>query len=218
MWGIGLTLKTRAEMKTGQVGLRGHGRREANCSRKRVCLQKADLSKTKCDGQITDRTYLRKGDITEHEQRWKYNKLTTGANAGQDADQGRGCLYDWAYYSKEGEYKERVWGLMKRGTEQLLIAVILTLELLILILRILTEQLSTMSSQSYLATPEGSGSIQEAALPGASFLAYKAVMPLPGTPGAPHFDGTNVTEFLERYEEICDDHRLGTVERLKRLP
>lgn len=44
------------------------------------------------------------------------------------------------------------------------------------------------------------------------------VMPFPGTPGAPYFDGKNVTDFLNRYEDMCNDFRVEESERLKRLP
>ena len=30
---------------------------------------------------------------------------------------------------------------------------------------------------------------------------YLAVMPVPGMPGAPFFEGANITEFLERYRD-----------------
>lgn len=43
-------------------------------------------------------------------------------------------------------------------------------------------------------------------------------MPLPGAPGTPCFMGANVTEFLERYEELCEDYGLTERERLTKLP
>ena len=33
-------------------------------------------------------------------------------------------------------------------------------------------------------------------------------MPRPGQPGALQFDGTNVTEFLENWELMCEDYGL----------
>lgn len=43
-------------------------------------------------------------------------------------------------------------------------------------------------------------------------------MPVPGTLGAPFFDGDEITEFLDHYEEICENHHLENMERLERLP
>jgi hypothetical protein len=43
-------------------------------------------------------------------------------------------------------------------------------------------------------------------------------MPLPGTLGSPMFEGANVTEFLERYEDLCSDYRVSDEDRLARLP
>jgi hypothetical protein len=43
-------------------------------------------------------------------------------------------------------------------------------------------------------------------------------MPLPGTLGSPMFEGANVTEFLERYEDLCSDYHVTARDRLARLP
>ena len=48
-------------------------------------------------------------------------------------------------------------------------------------------------------------------------LGYFAMMPIPGMPGAPFFEGSNITEFLERYGDQCDDAGLKEDEKLKRL-
>ena len=42
--------------------------------------------------------------------------------------------------------------------------------------------------------------------------------PLPGTPGAPYFDGRNVTDFLDRYAYMCKNHNLSQEEMFLRLP
>ena len=48
---------------------------------------------------------------------------------------------------------------------------------------------------------------------------YWVLMPMPGSPGTPMFEGLNVTEFLERFEEMCEDYGTeGDLEKLKRLP
>ena len=39
----------------------------------------------------------------------------------------------------------------------------------------------------------------------------------PGVSGALYFDGTNITEFLDRYEDLCDVHRVGEAEKLRGL-
>ena len=43
-------------------------------------------------------------------------------------------------------------------------------------------------------------------------------MPGPGTMGAPYFDGQNITDFLNRYEDLCYDFRLSEAEKVRRLP
>ena len=43
-------------------------------------------------------------------------------------------------------------------------------------------------------------------------------MPLPGTLGSPMFEGANVTEFMERYKDLCSDYRVSEKDRLMRLP
>ena len=50
-------------------------------------------------------------------------------------------------------------------------------------------------------------------------LAYvPMVIPYPGTPGAPFFDGQNITNFLDRYSQLCADYRLSESEKIYRLP
>ena len=46
------------------------------------------------------------------------------------------------------------------------------------------------------------------------------IMPIPysGAPGSPFFEGANVTEFLERYENVCEDYRISLAEKIRRLP
>ena len=43
-------------------------------------------------------------------------------------------------------------------------------------------------------------------------------MPPPGTLGSPMFEGANVSEFLERYEDLCSDYRVSEGDKLARLP
>lgn len=44
-----------------------------------------------------------------------------------------------------------------------------------------------------------------------------AVMPYPGAPGTPFFEGSNVTDFLDRYSRMCTDYRVDEQEKIKRL-
>ncbi|MCJ1344896.1 hypothetical protein MMC31_003101 [Peltigera leucophlebia] len=44
------------------------------------------------------------------------------------------------------------------------------------------------------------------------------VIPYPGTPGAPFFDGQNITHFLDLYDQLCSDYRLSESEKINRLP
>ena len=43
-------------------------------------------------------------------------------------------------------------------------------------------------------------------------------MPYPGTPGTPYFDGRNVTDFLDRFSDLCADYKLSDEEKMRRLP
>ena len=44
------------------------------------------------------------------------------------------------------------------------------------------------------------------------------VIPYPGTPGTPFFDGQNITDFLDRYNQLCSDYHLSESEKIYRLP
>ena len=48
-------------------------------------------------------------------------------------------------------------------------------------------------------------------------IPYIITMPYPGTPGTPFFEGSNVTDFLDRYEQMCTDFRVEAKEKIKRL-
>ena len=50
-------------------------------------------------------------------------------------------------------------------------------------------------------------------------LAYiRMVIPYPGTPGAPFFDGQNTTDFLDRCSQLYADYRLSESEKIYHLP
>ncbi len=46
-------------------------------------------------------------------------------------------------------------------------------------------------------------------------LAYvPMVIPYPSAPGAPFFDGQNITDFLDRYSQLCSNYRLSEAEKI----
>ena len=68
----------------------------------------------------------------------------------------------------------------------------------------------TASMTTSMATPQGNGGPQ----------AFRMVqtLPLPGTQGAPYFDGKNVTKFVMLWEELIDDIEIPPEKGLRRLP
>src|SRR6266536_3586413 len=44
------------------------------------------------------------------------------------------------------------------------------------------------------------------------------MMPLPGTPGILYFEGANISDFIERFEDICDDYQVRDKNKIKRVP
>src|SRR5271156_4999986 len=62
------------------------------------------------------------------------------------------------------------------------------------------------SSMAPTTTPDSSmGSLDPLQQPAMPAMLYMP-MPPPGTPRSPMFEGANVTEFLERYEDLCSDY------------
>ena len=49
-------------------------------------------------------------------------------------------------------------------------------------------------------------------------MALPIIIPYPGVPGAPFFDGQNITNFLDRYSQLCSDYGLSESEKIHRLP
>ena len=47
---------------------------------------------------------------------------------------------------------------------------------------------------------------------------YVTSMPYPGTPRSPFFGGVNISKFLEKFENICDDYQMSASEKICRLP
>lgn len=73
-----------------------------------------------------------------------------------------------------------------------------------------TQQESKTKAGS-LSTPPSDGSLVMG-MPGLLGTLIVAV-PFPGTPGAPYFDGTDVSDFLDRYEDMCADYQVSDSER-----
>jgi hypothetical protein len=69
---------------------------------------------------------------------------------------------------------------------------------------------STSSTSNSQETPQ----TQQAAMATMFYMP----MPPPGTLGSPMFEGANVTEFLERYEDLCSDYKVSEEDKLTRLP
>lgn len=68
-----------------------------------------------------------------------------------------------------------------------------------------------MSELPSILTPSSSG-------PPVMAPQYVMPIPMPGSPGTPHFDGNNATEFLRKWEDMCDVWRGLKEDRMKRLP
>ncbi len=45
----------------------------------------------------------------------------------------------------------------------------------------------------------------------------RAVIPYPGSPGVPYFEGSNIIDFLDRYSQVCTDYQVDKQEKIKRL-
>jgi hypothetical protein len=43
-------------------------------------------------------------------------------------------------------------------------------------------------------------------------------MPLPGSPGVPLFEGANATEFLDNFDDLCDEYAVAEQGKLVKLP
>ena len=68
-----------------------------------------------------------------------------------------------------------------------------------------------LSAWKYKMVTPSNSSTPTGQLPGTS-IRWIGAMPSPGSSGAPHFVGANVTEFLRRYHATCKDHGLDTKE------
>lgn len=52
----------------------------------------------------------------------------------------------------------------------------------------------------------------------AVLVRYTVGLPLPGSPELVYFENKNITDFLKRYEDMCEDSAISEVERIRRLP
>jgi hypothetical protein len=82
-----------------------------------------------------------------------------------------------------------------------------------------TAQDRAIQDQADLTPASESGPSAMPVLPRAkSVPTWAFSMPYPGSPGTPYFDGYNVTEFLERFSDLCSDYALEEGEKIRRLP
>jgi hypothetical protein len=63
-----------------------------------------------------------------------------------------------------------------------------------------------IESSALLVTQLTSGSQETPPSQTTMLTMFCIPMPLPGTQGSPMFKGANVTEFLERYKDLCSDY------------
>ena len=75
---------------------------------------------------------------------------------------------------------------------------------------------SMENTEGSTSTPSNSNSSKES-MPASIPVYSHAVMPYPGAPGTPFFEGSNVTDFLDRYSRMCTDYRVDEHEKIKRL-
>ena len=54
--------------------------------------------------------------------------------------------------------------------------------------------------------------------PVAPQMIMRTPLPLPGSQGAPFFDGNHVTEFLNQFEDMCIDYNVSQKDMLTKLP
>jgi hypothetical protein len=68
-------------------------------------------------------------------------------------------------------------------------------------------------------TPQGAGTDTPSVKTSQSIVdmsTFRFPMPVPGSEGMPYFSGANITEFLERFDELCDEYQV--VDRKAKLP
>lgn len=84
------------------------------------------------------------------------------------------------------------------------------------------ESENSMSSSAVKKNGTTTGSVSVVATssdpPSISPFGFLMTMPQPGTAGIPYFEGKNITEFLTRYEDMCEDYHVKTAEKIRRLP
>lgn len=75
----------------------------------------------------------------------------------------------------------------------------------------------TDSGNPSASTPSNSSSSNASVPPSPYPYPFLVPMPQPGIPGSPHFDGTNVTEFLDRYSNMCHDYHISDKRMVRRM-
>jgi len=186
-------------------------------------------------------------NATKWGQRQMFGKRREKSNVGkqrQDRMTGQQCLYKKEESSTERtETNKRDYGIEnenERHSEQpcdlhtetynlfttlieeisfliifiVFIFVRLCSQLLLLLIPLWTLDSSTRGYK--MGTPSDSSTPLEQLR--TSSIRWIGAMPSPGSHGAPHFIGANVTEFLRRYSATCKDHGLDIREKIQRLP
>ena len=72
------------------------------------------------------------------------------------------------------------------------------------------------SIEENIPTPSNSNTSKES-MPASIPVYSHAVIPYPGAPGTFFFEGSNVTNFLDRYSQMCTDYRVDKHEKIKQL-
>ena len=72
------------------------------------------------------------------------------------------------------------------------------------------------STEKSTPIPSNSNTSKES-MPASIPVYFYAVMPYPSTPKTLFFEGSNVTDFLHRYSQMCTDYQVDKHEKIKRL-
>lgn len=61
------------------------------------------------------------------------------------------------------------------------------------------------NTEGSTSTPSNSNFSKES-MPSSILVCSYLVMPYPGTPGTPFFEGSNVTDFFDQYGQMCTNY------------
>ena len=82
----------------------------------------------------------------------------------------------------------------------------------------LIQERARRQSPPEVTSLPGSSSDTSIALQSPISMTSKARLPFPGQPGAPMFDGADVTRFIEEWNDICEDCGIEEAEKTRRVP